>query len=202
MSDYVSPKGWGKGDTTSNLYVFPAGTQTPTALLTGANIDNSGFEKDDQITMALFSTNNDATFGSVDVNEAGSRTQAESENSSQSSSDPSKATLLPVTAMENSDDVGQYLSLDGTCPTQVSLGTGTGTIPLLIGSPDITSFGVTAGSHTLGAITSPPGHGLIDCAGQTPASTTNANLQAGKRTEVFVFGDPTKPQLVTADVAS
>ena len=73
ISDYVTPHGGTPGDTTTNLYVFPAGSLTKTQLLTGGNIDNSWFESGDQLTLGLFPS--DLGFGIAEIPEAGSRTQ-------------------------------------------------------------------------------------------------------------------------------
>lgn len=196
VSDYVSPKGWGPGATTSNLYIFPAGSQTPTALLTGSNIDNSGFEDGDQLTISLYSLEN-GQFGSSDIDESGSR----SADQSQISIPASDGTLMPRTAMENPTNVGEYLTIDGGCVTESTLGTGSSTNPIQIGeNTGFENFGVAAGSHSFGAITSSPGHGLTTCT-PTAAGTTTANVVSGKKMEIFVFGDPTAPQVVTAPVS-
>lgn len=191
MSDYVSPK----GDTSSNLYLFPAGSQTPTDLLDGSNIDNSGFEDGDQLTIALFAAGTGSGTGSVTITEAGSRV-----NSSVTTAPPPKGTLMIRDATQNPTNIGHYLTIDGACQTEAGAGTGSSTTPSEVGFTAIQGYPVDAGSHTLGVFTSPPGQGVTTCTGQTTTGTTTTNVPSGKTVDVFVFGDPAAPKVIAAPV--
>jgi hypothetical protein len=199
ISDYVSPRGADNYPTSpSNLYIFPAGTKQA-SFPYGDRIDNVGFAPDDQISVALGPTHFTGAAGIslAAVDEAGKRLNA---NRDSMRAIPSgQALLVLLQGNVNADSLPeQYLMIDGTCPLTTSypknrIPTSTGT--------DI-NFGVAPGAHKLGIVTSPRGHGLLNCSGKTPAQTTSITVAAGQRYLVVVYGLPSDGfRVVTAPIA-
>jgi hypothetical protein len=182
VSDYVSPR----GTFVSNLYMFPAGKkQSPFPYAT--SIDHAGFDSTDQITVALGPTymNGTPVIAFPALDEAGHRVNSYRESLRVI---PAGTALLVVLQANTSLDSIPllYLMIDGTCPlTSVYP---KNKIPTALGT-DI-NFAVSPGAHTLGIVTSPRGFGLLNCAGKKPGATTTANVVAGKRYIVFVYGTP------------
>jgi hypothetical protein len=193
VSDYVTPHGEGAGAPTSNLYLFPAGTLTPSQLFNGSNLDNSGFQDGDQMTVMLFASSSGEAGGpaSIDIAEAGSRV-----NTYVVPNPPAGQGLLIVRDADAQTEgaPGHFLLVDGTCPSPVGQ---TGDTPVVLGS---SSFGLTPGSHTLTVATSPQGQGLTTCTGKAASGKTTVTVTAGQRVEAFVYGDPSAPLVVTAPV--
>jgi hypothetical protein len=191
VSDYVSPRGWAANDVTSNLYLFPAGSLTKTDRLNGSNIDNSGFQKDDQMTVVLMApTGGLDGLASEDVAESGSRV-----NTSVVPEVPAGRGLLIVRDAAQPEGAAEhYLLADGSCPNPVGQSSH---IPVGLGS---SSFALTPGPHALALTTSPKGKGLTTCVGAKAIGKTSVTIGAGERVEAFVYGDPAAPQLVTAAV--
>lgn len=186
-SDYVTPHGWTPGDTRSNLYVLPAGSINPDKVLSGGNIDNSGFTTGDQLTLTLFASN--LGFGISQIAEAGPRVRM---GMSMSPVPPAgQGLLLARTALSRVGDAPEpvmYLSIDGVCPK--------------VGGGIDGSLPVAPGDHVLGLVTSPPGMGLTQamCAAKTPAASVRAHVDAGQRLDVIVYGPPEAPKLLAAPV--
>ena len=62
---------------------------------------------------------------------------------------------------------------------------------------------MTPGTHTLGIVTSPRGHGLLNCNGKTPGATTSITVAAGQRYLVIVYGLASNGfKVVTAPMAA
>jgi hypothetical protein len=200
VSDYVSPRGADDyPGSPSNLYIFPAGTKQVSAPY-GDRIDNIGFATTDQITVALGPTNFAGTAGiSLSaLDEAGRRLNA---NRDSMRAIPSgQALLVLLQANVNADSLPeQYLMVDGTCPLTTTYPKNR--IPTATGT-DI-NFAVAPGTHTLGIVTSPRGHGLLNCAGKQPGQTSTVNVSAGQRYAVLVYGLPSDGfRVVAAPIAA
>ncbi len=197
VSDYVTPHAFTQGDTTTNLYVFPAGSLTTTELLNGSNVDNSGFESGDQMTIALTAASAGSGLGSQQLVEAGSRMGYGSVASAPSG----MGVLMVRDTADNSDSAPeQYLVVNGKCPSPDPQGGSThpSTIPVTIGD---STFTLAPGTYTLGVATSPRGSGLTTCKGKTQSGTTKVTIADGQRVDVFVYGDPKAPSIVTAAVS-
>ncbi len=187
VSEYVTPHGWVPGDVRSNLYVLPAGSKAPSGLLTGGNIDNSGFEAGDQMTLALFGS--ELGFGIGQIAEAGPR--ARPGMWMDPTPPPGEGLLLvreAVSRASNEPTPVTYLSIDGVCP---NVGGGAGG-----------RYAVAPGDHTLALITSPPGMGLTQatCAARTPAASVRTHADAGRRVDVIVYGPSSALTLLAAPV--
>lgn len=197
LSDYVSPRAGDPCDgCSSNLYYFPAGVKQATRPF-GGNIDNGGFNSTDQLTIAIgpskgFSGTASAAF--VTIVEAGKRIDkvfADSETAIQGAG----ALLIVRDANVHVDSMPeQYLMIDGSCPHAANDFNGSGDMAAFAKQPSSVSntllFPIAAGTHTLGVVTSPRGHGLSTCAGHAPKSTTSLSVVAGKRYVVWVYGQP------------
>jgi len=179
ISAYVSPRRGSTGGR-SNLYLFQAHQKTGTDPF-GANIDHSGFDSTDQLTIALAPTSmgsGNAGIGGVYIEEGGKRLNsmvADKETAAQAG-----GALLIMSAANSMIDTlpQQYLVVDGTCPS-----------PIFAGSMQL--FPVAPGSHTLGLVISPHGRTLQTCAGHSPVSTVQVNVAAGQRYVVWMYGLPT-----------
>jgi hypothetical protein len=185
VSEYVSPRAPGTAPgSRSNLYLYLAGQKTGKSPF-GSNIDNSGFEATDQMTIALGPST--LYIGYPALVEAGKR-KAPGIDSTRVV--PAGQALL-ITLMANMNVMDSlpvlYLMIDGTCPLATNF---KNPHPTSVGSE--VHFAVTPGSHTLGIVTSPQGHGLINCNGKTPVagSTSTVNAVAGQRYIVFIYGMP------------
>ncbi len=182
ISDYVSPRS-GAAGSRSNLYLFQADQKTGTQPW-GANIDHSGYEPTDQLTVALSPTMSNQ-IGGVYVEESGKRLNsavASDETTAQGSGG-----MLIVSAANFMIDTlpQQYIMIDGVCPQ-----------PKFVGSHML--FPVAPGSHTIGLVTSPHGRTLQSCAGHAPASTLTENVAAGQRYAVLMYGMPSDGQKILA----
>jgi hypothetical protein len=196
VSDYVSPRAGDSGATrTSNLWFFPAGTKTA-SFPYGTNIDHHFYEPDDQITVALGPSS--MGIGFPDLDEAGKRLN--SYRDSLRIIPAGQALLVLLQANVNADSLPLlYLMIDGTCPLTTVYPKNTH--PTSLGT-DI-NFGVTPGAHTLSIVTSPRGHGLLNCNGKTPGAATPITVTAGQRYAVIVYGVPsTGFKIVTAPIAA
>lgn len=177
ISEYVSPRSGDMGGR-SNLYLFQAHQKKGTDPF-GTNIDQSGFESTDQLTIALApsSMGNMSSIGGVYVDEGGKRLNsmvADKETATQAGG----GLLIVRQANSNIDTLPeQYLTIDGACPT-----------PVYAGSMMLHS--ISPGAHTLGVVTSPHGKVLKSCEGHSPASTIPLNVVAGKRYGVLMYGLP------------
>lgn len=198
ISDYVSPRAPDNyPNSPSNLWIYPAGTKQA-SLPYGDRIDNVGYASTDQITVAVGPTH----FGAAGVSlaaldEAGKRLN--SNRDSLRTIPSGQALLVLLQGNVNADSLPeQYLMIDGSCPLTTSypknrIPTSTGT--------DI-NFAVAPGTHTLGIVTSPRGHGLLNCSGKTPGQTTSVTVIAGQRYVVVVYGVPSDGfKVVTAPIA-
>jgi hypothetical protein len=182
ISDYVSPRSGGAGSR-SNLYLYQADQKTGTQPW-GTNIDHSGFEPTDQLTVALSPTMEDQ-IGGVYVEEGGKRLNdmvSGGETTTQGSGG-----LLIVSAANSMIDTlpQQYITVDGVCPT-----------PKYVGSAML--IPIAPGSHTIGLVTSPHGRVLQSCAGHSPTSTLSENVAAGQRYVVLIYGMPSDGQKIVA----
>ncbi len=200
VSDYVTPHGPTPYDTTSQLWAYPAGSTTrdPQALLSGANIDPSGFASGDQLTMGLFKST--LGMGSVQIVEAGTRISQPEIFAAQ----PAKGVFLVESEIaDDSSAPTEYLTVDGSCVSSTGIGRTTPSLATLGTSP-ASVFVVAPGTHKLDVVTSPAGSGLTatTCSGKTPSATTTVDVTAGQRVDVFVYGDPNAPTVVAAPVAS
>jgi hypothetical protein len=186
ISDYVSPRAGGAGSR-SNLYLYQADQKTGTQPW-GTNIDHSGFEPTDQLTVALSPTMEDQ-IGGVYIEEGGKRLNdmvSTGETTTQGSGG-----LLIVSAANSMIDTlpQQYIMVDGVCPT-----------PKYVGSAML--IPIAPGSHTIGLVTSPHGRVLQSCAGHAPTSTLTENVAAGQRYAVLIFGMPSDGlKIVAAPIA-
>jgi hypothetical protein len=183
----VSPRSGGEG-ARSNLYLYQADQKTGTQPW-GTNIDHSGFQPTDQLTIALSPTGNNQ-IGGVYVEEGGKRLNSmvsDGETAAQGSGG-----LLIVGAANGMIDTlpQQYIMVDGVCPT-----------PKYVGSAML--IPVAPGAHTIGLVTSPHGKTLTSCAGHAPVSTISENVVAGQRYAVLIYGLPSDGQkIVAAPIAS
>jgi hypothetical protein len=182
ISDYVSPRSGGAGFP-SNLYLYQADQKTGTQPW-GTSIDQGGFQPTDQLTIALSPTGNNQ-IGQVFVEEGGKRLN-DMVSSGEAAAQGSGG-LLIVSAANGMIDAlpQQYIMVDGSCPT-----------PKYVGSKMI--IPVAPGSHTIGLVTSPHGKVLQSCAGHTPVSTLSANVAAGQRYVVLMYGLPSDDQKIVA----
>jgi hypothetical protein len=182
ISDYVSPRSGGEGSR-SNLYLYQADQKTGTQPW-GANIDHSGFEPADQLTIALSPTMENQ-IGGVYIEEGGKRLN-DMVSSGETAAQGSGGLLIVRAANSMIDTLPpQYLMVDGTCPK-----------PKYVGSAMI--FPVAPGSHTIGLVTSPHGKVLQSCAGHSPTSTLSINVGSGQRYVVLMFGMPSDGQKIVA----
>jgi hypothetical protein len=208
ISSYVSPRG---GDnyagSPSNLYLFPADQKKATKPF-GGNIDNGGFGPTDQLSLALGPSKGFAGGASVSIFaivEAGKRQSAAQADTA--SRIPAGQALLVVRPANTSADSmpEQYLVIDGTCPHAPNDRNVVGDTAHYKTMPSSVSttlyFPISAGSHTLGIVTSQRGHGLLNCNGKTPASTTSLTAEAGRRYVAWVYGEPSDGfKVVTAPI--
>jgi hypothetical protein len=185
VSDYVSPRAADAyAGSPSNLYIFPAGSRQASHPY-GDRIDNAGFAATDQVTVALGPSN----FGGAPgialpaLDEAGQRL-----NPSRDSTrviPAGQALLIVLQANTNADSLPElYLMVDGVCPLTTTYPKNTH--PTAAGT-DL-DFAVAPGAHTIGIVTSPRGHGLLDCKGKTPGQTSTMSAVAGQRYVVFIYG--------------
>jgi hypothetical protein len=182
ISDYVSPRAGGAGSR-SNLYLYQADQKAGTQPW-GTNIDHSGFEPTDQLTIVLSPTDNNQ-IGGVYVDEGGKRLNdmvSNGETATQGSGG-----LLIVSAANSMIDTlpQQYIMVDGACPT-----------PKYVGSAML--IPVAPGTHTIGLVTSPHGKTLQSCAGHAPISMLTENIGAGERYAVLMYGLPSDGQKIVA----
>jgi hypothetical protein len=199
ISDYVSPRAPDSyPNSPSNLWIFPAGTKQA-SLPYGDRVDNVGFAPTDQITVALGPTHFMGTAGIslAALDEAGQRLN--SNRDSMRTIPSGQALLVLLQGNVNADSLPeQYLMIDGTCPLTTSFPKNR--IPTSTGT-DI-NFAVAPGTHTLGIVTAPRGHGLLNCTGKTPGQTTSVTVTAGQRYVVVVYGLPSDAfRVVTAPIA-
>jgi hypothetical protein len=195
VSDYVSPRaGDNYQGSPSQLYLLQVGQKNGRTPY-GTNIDNSGFAATDQMTIALGPST--LSIGYPAIVEAGKRKPQWIDTSR---TVPAGLALL-ITLQANMNVLDSlpelYLMIDGACPLASNF---SGKIPTGVGSE--VHFAVTPGTHTLGIVTSPRGHGLLNCNGKTPVpgSTSTATVTAGQRYIVFIYGMP-RDGLKTSSVA-
>jgi hypothetical protein len=183
VSDYVSPRGADPG-ARSNLYLFEAGKKQGTNPY-GTNMDNSGFEATDQMTIALGPSKsmNGQAIGSTDFVEAGARNPHWIDSAR--TVPTGQALLVALQANVNADSLPYfYLVVDGKCP--LATNDPRAKIPMAMGTEQ--HYLVTPGTHSLGVVTAPSG--VKDCNGKTPVGTSTVNVAAGQHYIVFLFGQP------------
>jgi hypothetical protein len=182
ISEYVSPRAGGAGSR-SNLYLYQADQKTGSQPW-GTNIDHSGFEPTDQLTIALSPTMENQ-IGGVYIDEGGKRLN--DMVSSGETATQGTGGLLVVSAANFMIDTlpQQYIMVDGVCPT-----------PKYVGSAML--IPVAPGSHTIGLVTSPHGKVLQSCAGHAPTSTLTENVAAGQRYALLIYGLPSDGQKIVA----
>ena len=197
ISAYVSPRA---GDiyagSRSNLYVFPADQKQATTPF-GGNIDNSGFEPTDQLSLALGPSkgfSGGASVAIVTVVEGGKKVNAAFADS-ETAIQGTQALLIVRDVNMNVDSMPeQYLMIDGTCPHAPNDRNVVGDTLAFKKMPSSVSttllFPIAPGTHTLGVVTSPHGRGLLKCDGLTPTSTISVSVEAGHRYLVWVHGQP------------
>jgi hypothetical protein len=187
ISDYVSPRSGGAGSR-SNLYLYQADQKTGSGPW-GTNIDQSGFEPTDQLTIALSPTMENQ-IGGVFVEEGGKRLN-DMVSSGETAAQGSGGLLIVRAANSMIDTLPQqYIMVDGACPT-----------PKYVGSMML--FPVTPGSHTIGLVTSPRGKMLQSCEGHAPVSNVSENVAAGQRYVVLIYGMPRDGlKIVAAPIAA
>ncbi|MBK5187069.1 MAG: hypothetical protein JJD97_02430 [Gemmatimonadaceae bacterium] len=210
ISAYVSPRaGDNYAGSPSQLYAFPADTKQPSPPF-GSNLDNSGFNSTDQITMALGPSHGfggSVSMAEISVIEAGKRiSPAESDTAN---AIPAGQGLLVVReANMNVDSMPeQYLMVDGTCPHAPNDRRVVGDTLSFKKEPSNVSttlyFPIAPGTHTLGVVTSPRGQGLLNCDGKTPGQTTSVSVEAGHRYIAWVYGQPSDGlRVVAAPIAA
>ena len=212
ISDYVEPHGSDPYATSSNLWVFPAGSIKGSGAYNGTNIDNSGFEADDQVTVAIgpsTGSGSGLTLEMSDVIEAGPR--LEQGTSTPPPTAPSGKALLVVRSANLGVEPipSAYLTVDGKCPAETPWGTDTTTtdasqaMPTSLGSTQNYYFEIAPGTHELGVIGADSGTGISSCSGQTPVSTISADVGSGKAAVVLVYGtgDKKNLKLVSAPIS-
>lgn len=210
ISDYVSPRA---GDPcagcSSNLYLFPAGLKATTKPF-GGNIDNGGFNSTDQLTLALGPSkgfSGGTSVATFTIAEAGKKLEA-ARADSETAIQGSQALLIVHAANTSADSMPeQYLMIDGACPHAANDNNVMGDKVAFAKQPSNLSntllYPVAAGAHTLAIVTSPRGHGLLTCTGQTPGATTSLSVEAGKRYVVWAYGVPSDGlKVVAAPVAA
>jgi hypothetical protein len=183
VSDYVSPRGGGPG-ARSNLYLFEAG-KTQGTLPYGTNMDNSGFEAPDRMTIALGPSKSmgGQAIGSTDFVEAGARNPHWIDSAR--AVPTGQALLVAVQANVNADSLPYfYLVVDGVCP--LATNDPRAKIPMAMGTEQ--HYLVAPGTHTIGVVTAPSG--VRDCTGKTPTATSTVTVAAGQRYIVFLYGQP------------
>ncbi len=183
VSAYVSPRAPADFQgVRSNLYMFPAG-QRKASLPFGTNLENLGFLAADQVTVVLGpSSMAGPAIASFDVPEEGLRIP-KAQQDSQHVIPPGKALLIVRDADRDLDTLPErYIMVDGACPHPPNV---KGTFPVREGV-----FPIAPGTHTLGVVTSPLGHGLNDCSGKHPGATTALAVTAGRRYLALVYGLP------------
>jgi hypothetical protein len=182
ISDYVSPRSGGAGSR-SNLYLFQADQRTGTQPW-GGNIDHSGFEPTDQLTIALSPTSSNQ-IGGVYIDEGGKRLN-DMVSSGETAVQGSGGLLVASAANFMIDSLPQqYIMVDGACPP-----------PKFVG-PNML-FPIAPGTHTLALVTSPHGKVLQSCAGQAAKSPLTENVAAGQRYAVLIYGLPSDGQKILA----
>jgi hypothetical protein len=199
ISDYVSPRAADNyPNSPSNLYIFPAGTKQASSPY-GDRIDNSGYASSDQTTVALGTTHFSGTSAIAlpALDEAGQRLNANRDSMRVIPS--GQALLVLLQGNMSADSLPElYLMIDGTCPLTSSNPRNRN--PTAIGT-DI-NFAVTPGAHTLGIVTSPRGHGLLNCTGKKPGQTASVTVTAGQRYAVLIYGLPSDGfRVLTAPIA-
>jgi len=182
ISEYVSPRSGG-GGSRSNLYLYQADQKTG-SMPWGTNIDHSGFEPTDQLTIALSPTGSNQ-IGGVYIEEGGKRLN-DMVSSGEATTQGSGGLLIVSAANFMIDGLPQqYVMVDGNCPT-----------PKYVGSKML--IPVAPGSHSIGLVTSPHGKVLQTCAGHSPTSTLSENVTAGQRYAVLMYGVPSDGQKILA----
>jgi hypothetical protein len=199
ISDYVSPRAADNyANSPSNLYIFPAGTKQASPPY-GDRIDNAGYASSDRTTVALGPTHFAGSAGIAlpALDEAGQRLNAYRDSMRVIPS--GQALLVLLQGNMNADSLPElYLMIDGTCPLTSSYPKNR--IPTAAGN-DI-NFAVAPGPHTLGIVTSPRGHGLLNCSGKSPGQSTGVTVTAGQRYAVLVYGLPSDGfRVLTAAIA-
>jgi hypothetical protein len=201
ISSYVSPRadaGY------SNLYIFPAGSQTwnkpVDGTRSGTNISNSGWVQGQQETVVM-GTN-------ASPNEPSYATIAEVEPPK--SADLKTALLKPAGGkgllvvnvsglIEGTSKYGDVdLRIDGTCPDNIDATTGKAaqdsnnpTTPASLGNYNAANFPLTPGSHKLNVVDEPgPGSGLTQQQCDTAPAKASVAVTVKKTppTLVFVYG--------------
>jgi hypothetical protein len=183
VSDYVSPRGADPG-AHSNLYLFQAGEKQGT-LPYGTNMDNSGFEGTDRMTIVLGPSKimGGQAIGSTDLVEAGARMPHWIDSSR--TVPTGQALLVTVQANVNADSLPYfYLVVDGTCP--LATNDPRARTPAAMGTEQ--HYLLSPGTHTLGVVTAPSG--LRDCAGKSATATSTVSVAAGQHYILFLYGLP------------
>jgi hypothetical protein len=198
VSAYVSPRA---GDPcagcSSNLYVFPAGARTASSPF-GSTIDNGGFQASDQLTVGLGPSKGFGDAPSMSMTtivEAGPRLSMSGSDRDNATMAPGQGLLISRAANMSLDSLPElYLMIDGTCPHATNDRRVVGDTVSFKKEPSSVGpnlyYPVAAGTHTLAIVTSPRGHALLTCMGETPGPSTTVTVSPGQRTEVWVYGVP------------
>jgi hypothetical protein len=191
VSQYVSPRAPVSGNP-SQLFLYPAGTLTPSGAYDGGNVTQAGWEADEKLTLVIEPGSAAGSYGSKAISDGPSK-----EEPLPSQSAPAgQATLSTWNADDNLSDVPEaYLVVDGACPSALDQSAGQ---PGQVGGV----FAVPSGTHQVGVITSPRGSGLTaqQCAAQAAAATDSVtvNAPADGRVDVIAYGDSTGAMKVIA----
>jgi hypothetical protein len=182
VSQYVSPRAAGSGNP-SQLFLYPAGTLTPSGAYDGGNVSNAGWEADEKLTLVIGPTAEGGSYSSKAISDG----QSKEEPLPSQSAPAGQATLSTWNADEDLSDAPEaYLAVDGTCPSALDQSAGQ---PGMVGG----LFAVPSGTHQLAVITSPRGSGLTSqqCATQAASATATVSVDApaGGRVDVIAYGD-------------
>jgi len=191
VSEYVCPRAPVSGNP-SQLFLFPAGTLTPSGAYNGANVSNAGWEADEKLTLVIGPTSDSGSYSSKAISDG----QSKEEPLPSPSAPAGQATLSTWNADDDLSDVPEaYLVVDGACPSALDQSAGQ---PGQVGGV----FAVPSGTHQVGVITSPRGSGLTSqqCATQAASATDTVSVDAvaGGRVDVIAYGDSTAGMKVIA----
>ena len=194
VSAYVSPRAAGNGSTYNNLYIFPAGSKTPgqpiDGMQSGGNMSQSGWEAGQQGTYVL-GTNSQGANGSPNVSfQEVEEVMPGNATVSLPSAAPGGAVLaVNDFGVPQGDTVpGVEVRIDGVCPADEQSPTSG---PVVLSQINGTSFGVSAGSHTVDAVVDhAPGTGLSadQCKAATAAASASVSATAGSPVLVLIYG--------------
>jgi hypothetical protein len=176
VSPYVSPRAPGPNEP-SQLWIYPAGSLQPSGAYTGSNISNAGWTADQQVTVIIMPGSSAGSFGEKDINDLPSPDA----NATPPAGDATMVTWNANFALSDAPTV--YLTVDGKCVSALDQSAGE---PSTLGG----TFGVPAGTHTLGAIGRTPGSGLTtqQCAAASPVDSESLTVASSGRVDVVGYG--------------